>query len=106
MHSKKTDRAVCNLFGRYSIDIFYESVRVVQVTGTNRCVFFSDVYGLKSDAIDAFMARCNEAGISVSTFEKLYPGTEYSVGFMPPSRAGIEDYPPIYRGRLSGVVVG
>ena len=103
------DLALAALFRqRKELSIFERRVRAVQVNNSNKVIFFSDVYQAMPNEIEAFEVRCRRAGIPVAHFEKRYPDVCFSDGFVCPKRAGILNtgYCQMYRGKLSGVVVG
>ena len=104
----KIETAIHHLFGMGgSLGLFHKSVRVAQVENSAKVVFFSDVYHHETDTLEAFEYNCRNAGIPVSCFEKVYPRCNFGDGFKAPIKAiANSGYDEMYRGILSGFVVG
>ena len=85
--------------------LFIKKMRVVQQTGTDRIVIFSDTYHVDAGAFNSFALKCNEAGLEVFVFEWDFPGLMFHDDNCYYPWQLSTGYSKLYRGKLVGFIV-
>ena len=97
--------AIVNTFRCQDLQLFHNSIRVVEENDTGDICIFSDVYHVDDTKLDEVAQRCTASGISTTAFVHNYPKLDFSEGYNPEKKVGIYNmgYSRFYRGCIAGL---